>query len=170
MKPLLLALLLFPFLALPQTKRPLTVEDLWNMKRVGSFNVSPDGKMIAFELTTYSMEDNKGNTNIYIMGADGKNIHPLKNSGTNQTEPAFTPDGKKVSFVKDGQIWLCNLDGTGEEKLTYIYTEASGYRWSSDGKNILFVSTVYPDCPDQDCNKTKDDEKEKNNFLDKNFK
>ena len=161
MKPLLLALLLLPFLALPQTKRPLSVEDLWNMKRVGSFNVSPDGKMIAFELASYNMENNKGNTDIYIMGADGKDVRPLKNSGTNETEPAFTPDGKKISFIRDGQIWLCNLDGTGEEKLTYIYTEASGYRWSSDGKKILFVSTVYPDCPDQDCNKAKDDEKVK---------
>lgn len=161
MKPLLLALLLFPILALPQTKRPLSVEDLWNMKRVSSFNVSPDGKMIAFELTSYSMEDNKGNTDIYIMGSDGRDIRPLKNSDTNETEPAFTPDGKKVSFVRDGQIWLCNLDGTGEEKMTDIYTEASGYRWSADGKNILFVSSVYPDCPDQNCNKTKDEEKEK---------
>jgi Tol biopolymer transport system component len=158
MKPLLLALLLFSFFALPQTKRPLSVEDLWNMKRVGSFIVSPDGKMIAFELASYNMENNKGNTDIYIMGADGKDVRPLKNSGTNETEPAFTPDGKKISFIRDGQIWLCNLDGTGEEKLTYIYTEASGYRWSSDGKKILFVSTVYPDCPDQDCNKAKDDE------------
>ena len=161
MKPLLFALLLFPILALSQTKRPLSVEDLWNMKRVGSFNVSPDGKMIAFELTSYSMEDNKGNTSIYLMGADGRDLHPLKNSGTNETEPAFTFDSKKVSFVRDGQIWLCKLDGTGEEKITDIYTEASEYRWSSDGKNILFVSTVYPDCPDQNCNKTKDDEKEK---------
>ena len=161
MKPLLLALLLFPFLALPQNKRALTVEDLWNIKRVGSFNVSSDGKMIAFELTSYNMEDNKGNTDIYIMDSDGKDVRPLKNSTTNETEPAFTPDSKKVSYVRDGQIWLCNIDGSGEEKLTYIYTEASGYRWSPDGKKILFVSSVYPGCPDQDCNKIKDDEKEK---------
>jgi dipeptidyl aminopeptidase/acylaminoacyl peptidase len=159
MKPLLFALLLFPFLLLPQNKKPLTVEDLWNMKRIGSFNVSPDGKLIAFELSTYNMEDNKGNTDIYIMGTDGSNIHPLKNSAINESEPGFTPDGKKISFIRNGQIWLCNLDGTGEEQLTRIYTEVSGYRWAADGKNILFVSSVFPECPDQDCNKAKDDEK-----------
>src|ERR1039458_7851760 len=140
MKSLLLALLLLPFLVLPQNKRPLTVEDLWNVKRVGSFNVSPDGKMIAFELTTYSMDENKGITKIYVMGTDANNLHLLNDSATNETEPAFTPNGKKISFIRDGQIWTCNLDGTSEEKLTYIYSEASGYRWSSDGKNILFVS------------------------------
>jgi dipeptidyl aminopeptidase/acylaminoacyl peptidase len=163
MKSLFLALLLFPFFLLPQNKRPLTVEDLWKVKRVGSFNVSPDGKTIAFELTSYNMDDNKGITKIYIMGSDGENLHLLNDSGNNETEPGFTPDGKKISYVKDGQIWMCNFDGSGEEKLTYIYSEASGYRWSPDGKKILFVSTVFPDCNDQDCNKSKDDEKEKSN-------
>ncbi|MDR3666148.1 MAG: S9 family peptidase [Ignavibacteriaceae bacterium] len=161
MKSLLFALLLFPFFIVPQNKRPLTVEDLWNIKRVGSFNVSPDGKMIVFESTSYSMDDNKGITKIYTFGTDGSNLRLFNDSKTNETEPAFTPDGKKISFVRDGQIWTCSLDGTGEEKITYIYSEASGYRWSPDGKNILFVSTVYPDCTDQDCNKSKDDEKEK---------
>jgi dipeptidyl aminopeptidase/acylaminoacyl peptidase len=48
-------------------------------------------------------------------------------------------------------------------KLTSISTEADGQQWSPDGKNILFVSQVYPDCDkadDQDaCNKAEDDKR-----------
>ena len=163
MKKLLFLIILLPFLSFPQTKRPLTVEDLWNMKRINNFQVSPNGKMIVFEISSYSMDENKGNTDICIMNSDGSDPKFLKNSDKNETEPGFTPDGKKVSFVRDGQIWLCNTDGTGEEKLTDMYTEVSGYKWSSDGKKLLFVSSVYPDCPDQNCNKSKDDDREKSN-------
>jgi len=161
MKKLLFLLVLLPFLSFPQNKRPLTVEDLWNMKRINTFQVSPDGKLITFELSTYSMDENKGNTDIYIMNSNGSDVRALKNSDKNETEPGFSPDGKKVSFVRDGQIWICNIDGTGEEKLTDIPTEASGYKWSPDGKKLLFVSSVYPDCPDLNCDKLKDDDLEK---------
>jgi dipeptidyl aminopeptidase/acylaminoacyl peptidase len=161
MKSWFLSLLLLPLLAFPQTKRPITVEDLWKMKRVGSYDISPDGKSIAFELTSYSMDENKGNTDIYIMGSNGNNVHAIKNSAKGETEPKFTPDGKKLSYIEDGQVWLCSLDGSGAEKLTDIYSKLSGSVWSPDGKNLLFTSAVYPECMDQDCNKSKDEEKDK---------
>ena len=62
------------------------------------------------------------------------------------------------------QIWVQDFDTatgtlTGEpRKVTRISTEASGALWSPDGKSILFVSSVYPDCKDDACNKQRDDE------------
>ncbi len=51
---------------------------------------------------------------------------------------------------------------TGDaRKVTSISTEASGALWSPDGKSILFVSDVYPDCKDDACNKQRDEEKAK---------
>ena len=46
-------------------------------------------------------------------------------------------------------------------KVTNISTDASGGIWSPDGKSILFVSSVYPDCPDDACNKQRDEQREK---------
>ena len=60
MKNLFFFILLFPFAISSQTKHPLTVEDLWAMKRVGTFDLSPDGNQIVFDLTTYNMDENKG--------------------------------------------------------------------------------------------------------------
>ncbi|NWF89486.1 MAG: S9 family peptidase [Ignavibacteriaceae bacterium] len=153
-------LLFIPLAILPQTKRAITVDDLWAMKRIGSFDVSPDGKTLAFSSTSYSFEANKGNADIFLIDTDGKNLRALKNSDKNETEPKFSPDGKSIGFVRGGQIWQCNFDGTNEKQLTNIYTEASGFEWSNDGKKILFTSSVYPECTTQECNEQKDKARE----------
>ena len=59
-----------------QYKQPMTVKDLWAMKRIGTFDVSPDGSKIVFEATKYSLEKNKGDADIYLINSDGTNLHP----------------------------------------------------------------------------------------------
>ena len=169
MRKYLLFLILIPILALPQTKRAINVDDLWAMKRIGSYDVSPDGKTLAYTLTSYTFEANKGNTDVYLIDTDGKNLRALKNTEKNESEPKFSPDGKTVAFTRDAQIWQCNLDGSNEKQLTNIYTGASGFEWSADGKKILFVSSVYPDCTTQECNEQKDKAKEESKVKAKIF-
>lgn len=144
-----------------QQKRAMTIEDMWKMKRIGTYDVSPDGKTIAFAATSYSMETNKSNSDIWLIDADGKNVRAFKDSEAGESSPKFSPDGKKIVYSKKGQIWICNIDGSDDQPLTDLYTGASGMVWSQDGKFILFVSDVYPDCPTQDCNKEKDEAAEK---------
>jgi dipeptidyl aminopeptidase/acylaminoacyl peptidase len=134
----------------------MTVDDMWAMKRIGAYDVAPDGKTIAFAATTYNVNANKGNTDIWLIDADGKNLRALKNSDANENEPKFSPDGKKIAFTRGSQIWLCDIDGSNESQLTNFYSGASGIVWSPDGKKILFVSSVYPDCTTPECNEEKD--------------
>ena len=76
----ILVILFLVQLGLIAQNRPLTIDDLWAMERITSFDVSSDGKTIAFTSTNYSMELNKGNSNIYLINSDGKNFRVLKNS------------------------------------------------------------------------------------------
>ncbi len=160
MKKLLLILLILPNFMSAQEKRAMTVEDLWAMKRINSFDVSPDGKMIVFAVTSYNINDNKGNSDIYLINSDGTDLHTLKSSDKNESNPQYVPNSKKISYLLDGQIWTCNYDGSGEEKITEVYTKITDYDWSPSGNKILFTSSVYSDCETQDCNKQKDEEKD----------
>lgn len=142
-----------------QTKHPITPDDLWSMKRIGDAVLSPDGKRIAYVVTSYDMDKNKGNYDIWLVNSDGTNPRPLKNSENNETGPEFLPDGEHISYVIDDQVHVCKLDGSDDSQITSVYTGASGQVISPDGKNMLFISSVYPDCPTQDCNKEKDEAK-----------
>ncbi len=147
-----------------QQKHPLTIDDMWAMKRVGSFDISHDGKTIAFSISEYSMEANSGQTDLWLIDSDGNNLRVLKNSEKSESQPKFTPDGKHVSFSRNGQLWMCDLSGNNEVQLTDYYSGASGLVWAKDGSKFLFVSDVYPDCTNQKCNKEKDELK-KNNHV-----
>lgn len=159
MRKLIILLILTTFTLNAQEKRAITIDDLWSMKRIGAFDISPDGKTIAFDLTEYSMEKNKGNKDIWLIDADGTNMRVFKNSEANEGNPKFTPDGK-LSYEFDSQIWIADLNGKNEKQLTDIYTGASGVLWSKDGSKFLFTSKVYPECKTQECNKQKDTAKE----------
>jgi len=157
MKKLITLLLFIPIILIAQQKRPISVDDLWAMKRVGGIELSPDGNTIAFTVTSYSMEANKGKTEIYLVNTDGSNLHLFKSTDKSISNPKFSPDGKKLAYEYNGQVWWANPDGSDAKEVTDIYSGASGFEWSADGSKILFVSDVYADCPDMACNKEKDE-------------
>lgn len=140
-----------------QEKRAITVNDLWNMKRIGSFDVSPDASKIIFDLTTFDMEDNKGQTDIYLIDSDGTKLKRIVESASS---PQFFDGGKKVYYSKKGQIFVSELNGNNKKQLTNIYTGVSGAELSIDESFLLFSSSVYPECKSQECNKQKDEERD----------
>jgi len=152
----LILLLSISALTISAQKRAMTIEDMWNMKRISSFNLSPDGKSIVFAATSYDMDKNKGNSDVYMISSDGKYLHAIKNSEAGESTPKFTTDGNKIAYEFKNNIWLCDLDGSNNVQLTDLYTGASGLIWSQDGKFALFVSNVYTDCTTQLCNEKKD--------------
>ena len=44
----------------------LTPEALWAMGRIGAYSVSPDGSKVAYQVTYYSVEENRSNTLLYV--------------------------------------------------------------------------------------------------------
>ncbi len=152
-------LLSFVFLTnlLAQSKRPLRVEDLWKVKRISTFDVSPDGQWVVFSATKYNLEKNKGDADIYLKSIDGKIFRKLKYSSVSEALPKFSPDGKGVYYVKKNQIWECDLNGENEKQITNFYSGVNNYVFSGNGQYLLFTSEVYPECKTQECNKKKDE-------------
>lgn len=117
---------------------------IWRMKPDGSAlvkltstpqlnstpNYSPNGSRIVFE----SQRD--GQSEIYVMNADGSAQTRLTHSGSNYS-PKWSPDGTKIAFSSSGGISVMNADGS---HLTLIATNAGHPAWSPNGSKIAFDS------------------------------
>ena len=165
MKKIAILLLFVISTAFTQTKHPLTVDDIWKMNRIGSFDISPDGKYLVFDVTHYSMKENKGDTDIWIASVDGKSVKPIIATKDRESSPKFSPDGKSIYFSKKGQIYKSDLNGKNIEQVTDFYPGVYGIRFNKTGDKFLFVTDVYPECTTPECNKEKDEAK-KNNPVD----
>jgi Tol biopolymer transport system component len=92
-----------------------------------------------------AFESNRdGNSEIYVMNADGTNQVDLTRSASEDIDPAFSPDGSKIAFssVRDGnyELYVMNADGTQQTRLTMTAGGEWGAAWSPDGKKIAFIS------------------------------
>jgi dipeptidyl aminopeptidase/acylaminoacyl peptidase len=153
-----------PLRAQAPAKHPIAFDDMIKMHRVSSPQISPDGKWVAFAVSTPDMEANRNAGNIWVVGTAGGDAMQLTQSG-HDSSPAWSPDGKTLAFLssRDGnsQVYLLPMDGGEARKLTTLSTGADLFQWSPDGKTIAFTSEVYLDCKDDACNQKRDEEVEK---------
>jgi dipeptidyl aminopeptidase/acylaminoacyl peptidase len=144
--------------------RPLAFEDFFGAARLSDPQWSPDGNYIAFVITDYSLETNKGDSDVYMIASKGGDVRRLTHSDGRDNQPRFSPDGKWLAFTSSrsgkSQIWLLPLEGGEAKQLTTLSTGASSPQWTPDGESLVFVSRVFPDCEDDDCNAEKLKEQE----------
>ena len=125
----------------------MTPEDLWAMGRMGGAAASPDGKLVVYQITKYSVKDNKGCTKLYIQSTSAsKNKVPasqcLTPDNTSESDAAWIDGGKKIAFLREGQVWAMNADGTGRVKLTDSKIDIEGFRFSPDGTKVILIKSL----------------------------
>jgi dipeptidyl aminopeptidase/acylaminoacyl peptidase len=160
-------------------KHPFTFEDMMKLKRVGAPMPSSDGKWVVFDCVDVDLEANTRISHLWIVSANGGESRRLNPTPNHEERPRFSLDGKQLIWTSKAtdptQIWMCDFDsGSGvlagkPRQVTEISTGADGGIWSPDGKNIIFVSAVYPDCKDDACNKQRDEELKKSKVKAKIF-
>ena len=149
------------------------------LKRVGAPVPSPDGKWVVFDCEDVDLAANTKISHLWIVPASGGESRRLNPTPIHEERPRFSPDGKRLIWTSKAtdptQIWMCDFDPQAGQLLgkphqvTSISTGADGAIWSPDGKNIVFVSAVYPDCKDDACNKQRDEELKKSKVKAKIF-
>ncbi|MDE3056659.1 MAG: S9 family peptidase [Bacteroidota bacterium] len=159
-------------------RHAITFDDLFGFGRVTDPQISPDGKWIAYTVAYFSKETNGGNSDIWLVSINGGQARQLTDSPKSDGSPRWLPDGRTIAFIssRNGapQIFTMQIDSNGTaigdaKQITNISTGASGLVVSPDGKYFAFSSEVFPACPNDSCNKARNDELENGNVKAKIF-
>ncbi|HTA67432.1 MAG TPA: hypothetical protein VK776_04115, partial [Bryobacteraceae bacterium] len=178
MKTLTIALLSLATV-LAQTKRPMTPDDVMAVKSVNNARISPDGKMVLYELAYPDLKDDLGHNEIWIAPAGAPIAGVAKprkfTSGKDDRSPEWSPDGQSVAFLGSrgastgsapssaagerprAQIYVMPTFGGEAEALTEAKGGVTAFQWSPDSKRIAFVGQVPLSDADEKKQKDKDD-------------
>jgi dipeptidyl aminopeptidase/acylaminoacyl peptidase len=146
-----------------RVQRPMTFQDFSAVKNVGDPQVSPDGKWVLYSVRTTDVGANKRTTVTKVarigtasQGARGEpfGLAPKQfpDAMTNASEARWSPDGARVAYTANGQLWVVNASGANARQITNVNGGASGPVWAPTGDRIAFVTGVYPDCDSDACN------------------
>ena len=143
---------LAPFLALAigspavaqEGKARLTLDRYLSWEDVRNPQLSPDGTQLVYERRWVNAIDDRWDSALWLMGADGgRNRFLAKGSS-----PRWSPDGTRVAYLAKGepkgtQVFVRWLDAEGAgSQVTRVIESPSNIRWSPDGDSIAFQMVV----------------------------
>jgi hypothetical protein len=128
----------------PHTTFRLT--DLRRLVRVGSPEISPDGKHIAMVVSRPDWKNDKSHRELDLVDVATGARRPLTYRRDGVSSPKWSPSGDRLAFLardtatKKSQIWVLHMNGGDAIRLTDSKTGVSAYSWSPDGRAIAYVA------------------------------
>ena len=117
----------------------MTPEIMWKFTRLGSFSLSPDGSSVLYTLTQRDLETEAGRTNIFkVASAGGESVQLTMDGGGS---PQWIADGKMIVFIKKGNLWSMNADGSDQKTITGL-SDFEIFNVSPSGDKIYFTRRV----------------------------
>lgn len=133
-------------------RKPLDAETLWKLQRLGSPDISPDGKLAVVPVTSFSLEQDRSFTALWLVPLDGTGPARQLTSGEfNDTAPVFSPDGNTIAFIskrtndEQAQVWIIPVNGGEARRLTTVPVGASAPKWFPDGRSVAFLASIWTD-------------------------
>lgn len=132
----------------------LTPETMWQLKRVGAPAISPDGKQAVYPVTRFDAENDKGDADLFLVATTGGEPQRLTSMKGNESEPAWSPDGRWIAFVAkrgddtQSQLYVIGTSGGEAIRVSDVPTGVSAPKWFPDSRRIAFITEVWPEVTD----------------------
>jgi dipeptidyl aminopeptidase/acylaminoacyl peptidase len=143
---------------------PFSAEHLVRLDRVGAPAVSPDGKQVVYTLRKTDMDAGKGRYDLWLSATDDGDARPLTTHAANDTDAAWSPDGRFVYFLSSrggsSQVWRIALDGGEATQVTDLPLDVGSYRVSANGNRLVVSLQTYVDCEDLGCTVSRNEQLE----------
>ncbi|HXM37074.1 MAG TPA: S9 family peptidase [Gemmatimonadales bacterium] len=149
---LLLAAFLTPALARAQETASdtlLTVNHYLDWEQVSDPQISPDGSQIVYTRRWVNKIEDRWDSGLWIMNADGsKNRSLVKGSNAR-----WSPDGTRIAYLADGdpkgtQIFVRWMDAEGaNSQITRVSETPDRLAWAPDGRSLAFTMLVRSETP-----------------------
>ena len=133
----------------------IDIETLWQIERLGAPSLAPDGAQAVAAVTSYSMEENKSTSSLWLLSTLGGAARRLTSCGEKDAHPRWSPRGDLVAFTakreaagrkdEESQLYLIAPDGGEAERAGQVATGVEDFRWCPDGRSLVFVSWVWPE-------------------------
>jgi dipeptidyl aminopeptidase/acylaminoacyl peptidase len=128
-------------------------EDVYALTSVDDPRLSPDGRLIAYVVTSIDREESVYRSAIWVVPVDGSE-EPRRFTSCERRDmsPRWSPDGKWLAFTstRDGedeekakaQLYLVAAEGGDPRKLTDGDESVEAFAWSPDSSRIAFPRRV----------------------------
>ena len=121
----------------------MTPEALWAMGRIGGYDVSPDGRTLVYNVTYYSVAQNKSRSVIYtrpviVSTGDVKAISSELCAGSDAT----WLDNQTVAYMSKGQLHKINVQTKADVQLTNDKIDIEGYKFSPDHSRVILIKSL----------------------------